>query len=138
MRNCQHGCCGNKYEEYCCNVTLQIIGCAIGGLVVLCIIIAVAYYCWRKKTKARQHGGLFGRLGLRSNLTGHQGNKISEIITSHHHETIVHDKMYHVAYMAIYWDFVILFTLAQAPASGPSPPKRIFACLMQIRFQLCI
>ena len=74
VRNCNHGCCGNKYEEYCCNVTLQIIGCAIGGLVVVCIIFAVAYYCYRKKSKVRQHGGLFGRLGLRSNLTGHQGN----------------------------------------------------------------
>ena len=68
MRKCDQGCCGNKYEEFCCDVTLQIVGCAIGGVVVVAILLAVAYYCYRKKSKPRPRGGLFGRLGVRSGV----------------------------------------------------------------------
>ena len=70
VRHCDQGCCGNKYEEFCCDVTLQIIGCAIGGVVAIAVLIAVAYYCYRKKSKPSQHIGLFGRFGMRPHLAG--------------------------------------------------------------------
>ncbi|XP_052782068.1 heterogeneous nuclear ribonucleoprotein U-like protein 1 [Mya arenaria] len=75
---CDNGCCGDKYDEYCCNSTMQIVGFAIGGIVLLAVIIGVCYYFYRKKHKGREAspgGGIMGRFGFRSQAntsnTGH-------------------------------------------------------------------
>lgn len=30
VRHCSTGCCGDKYKEYCCNATMQIVGSVLG------------------------------------------------------------------------------------------------------------
>ncbi|KAL4226391.1 hypothetical protein ACF0H5_014374 [Mactra antiquata] len=66
---CDHGCCGSKYEHYCCQITTQIIGSVIGGLIVIGVIIGVVIFCCKKKQKGQpsgRGGGILGRLGMRS------------------------------------------------------------------------
>lgn len=30
VRQCSTGCCGEKYQQYCCNATMQIVGSILG------------------------------------------------------------------------------------------------------------
>ncbi|KAK7101431.1 uncharacterized protein [Littorina saxatilis] len=51
---CAFGCCGSGLYEYCCTVSVGlIIGCVIGGLVVIGVIIAIVCCC----VKQQSHSG---------------------------------------------------------------------------------
>lgn len=78
---------GVYFKQYV--VLSAVISVSIsGGMVVLGAVIAVIYYCYRKKSKSRQmtgQPGLFGRIGFR-NRTNHihqtnQGMETSKILT---------------------------------------------------------
>ncbi|XP_060593719.1 uncharacterized protein LOC132748178 [Ruditapes philippinarum] len=67
IRSCDY-CCGDEYEQHCCNNTLQIVGCVIGAFFVIGAIIGVGYFCYRNKSKRRlTHApSALGRFGMRS------------------------------------------------------------------------
>ncbi|XP_045165163.2 uncharacterized protein LOC123529043 [Mercenaria mercenaria] len=69
-RSCD-SCCGDDYEQYCCNTTFQIIGSVIGGCLVIGAVIGVGYFCYRNKSKRQlvHAPSALGRLGMRTHNT---------------------------------------------------------------------
>ncbi|KAK7102736.1 protein shisa-5-like [Littorina saxatilis] len=69
---CPFGCCGSGYYEYCCTVSVGIIiGCVIGGLVAIGVIITIVCCC----VKQQSHGGrvVYPNPGLAVVSTGAHG-----------------------------------------------------------------
>lgn len=52
--NCEYECCGSYYSEYCCgytNITGIVVGCVIGGLVLVGVVVTVCI-CYQKHRAA--------------------------------------------------------------------------------------
>ena len=55
---CEHGCCGNKYEDFCCmdaDHVLLLASGIVGGGVLLIILFNVIVHCWFTMKRKQDH-----------------------------------------------------------------------------------